>query len=109
MGGTTANPAMVYCALLGYDSKIVDTESGQQGMCLFPDESSCDEWDFYAGKCGEAYSYCGQEGYGIKTLSDGNDPYSQEYAVCLDEQATVVGSVSELSGLRKELEQSQSE
>ena len=94
-----ANPAAEYCVFLGYDYRIVDTARGQQGICTFPDGTSCDEWQFFAGKCGQEHSYCARQGYGIKTLADGQDPFSQEYAVCLDAAGNVLGSVAELSGL----------
>jgi putative hemolysin len=98
-----ANPASVYCGLLGYDHELVDTDTGTAGMCTFPDGATCEEWEFLTGKCGAEHSYCAQQGYGIKTLSDGNNPYSSEYAVCVDDQGGVTGSVSELSGLEDTL------
>jgi len=79
-----ANPAAVYCEELGYQYNILtDNEGGQQGICVFPDNSSCDEWGFFTGKCGQNYSWCAVNGCGIKTVSDGRNQYSPEYAVCI--------------------------
>ena len=102
-----ANPATVYCGLLGYEHRIEDTEIGQVGMCYFPDGISCDEWAFLAGKCGQEYSWCAQHGYQIQTVADGQDPYSQEYAVCLGQGGNPIGSVAELSGLIQQISQCQ--
>ena len=79
-----ANPAAVYCNELGYEYKIItDNESGQKGVCIFPDNTSCDAWKFFIGKCGQNYSYCKIHGCGIETVSDGKNPYSPEYTVCI--------------------------
>lgn len=79
-----ANPAAVYCEELGYEYKIItDNESGQRGVCIFPDNTSCDAWDFFIGTCGENYSYCKIHGCDIETVTDGKNPYSPEYAVCV--------------------------
>jgi putative hemolysin len=99
-----ANPAAVYCVLMGFSSKIVETDQGQAGACVFPDGATCDEWAFLAGKCGTEHSYCAQNGYGIKTVTDGQDPFSQEYAVCTDSAGKVVGMVTDLSGLQQQLQ-----
>lgn len=102
-----ANPAAVYCKSMGYEYKIVSTDKGQEGICEFPDGSMCREWEFYSGKCGKDFSYCVKEGYGIKTLNDGKDPYSQEYAVCITgagDTEKIVGSVVELSGIKSSVD-----
>ena len=79
-----ANPAAVYCEELGYEYKIItDNESGQRGVCVFPDNTSSDAWGFFTGKCGQNYSYCKIHGCEIETVSDGKNPYSPEYAVCI--------------------------
>jgi putative hemolysin len=95
-----ANPAASYCTLLGYSYERMTTASGDAiGACKFPDGSTCPQWDFYAGKCGQQYSYCAQKGYQVKTGTDGNDPYSSEYSVCVDDQEKEIGSATQLSGL----------
>jgi hypothetical protein len=99
-----ANPAALYCVLMGYSSSIVDTAQGQAGVCAFPDGSNCDEWAFLRGVCGRQHSYCAQKGYGIQTVHDGQDPYSQEYAVCTDSTGKVIGTVTDLSGLQQQLQ-----
>jgi len=96
---SVANPASTYCALLGYSTTFIDTPKGQTGGCILPNGLICEEWEFFSGKCGEEYSYCAQQGYGVMTLDDGQDPYSLEYAVCINEQGQIIGSATELSGL----------
>jgi putative hemolysin len=62
-----ANPASVYCQGLGFSEETRTNQQGQYGVCLFPDGNSCDSWDFLAGRCGEAHSYCAQQGYTLQT------------------------------------------
>lgn len=46
------NPASVYCAQQGHRLEIRTAADGsQQGWCLFPDGSACDEWAYYRGEC----------------------------------------------------------
>ncbi|MCX6777260.1 MAG: DUF333 domain-containing protein, partial [Candidatus Micrarchaeota archaeon] len=95
-----ANPAAVYCNDLGYNYKIVkDSSGGEYGVCAFPGGTECDDWSFLQGKCGKEFSYCAKQGYGIKTLDDGNDPFTPEYAVCTSDKGEVIGSVSKLYNL----------
>ena len=77
------NPASVYCHELGYEWSIEEMEGGQGGICKFPDGSSCEEWDFLEGKCGEDWSYCKQRGYEMKTVSNCRCSYNSECAVCI--------------------------
>jgi len=97
------NPAYAYCTdIMGYEYEtITNADGSQDGVCKMPnpDGTVCPQWDFYAGKCGAAYSYCAIAGYDVETRSDGKDPYSQEYAVCLDHNRVEVGTASSLSGL----------
>ena len=67
-----SNPAAVYCKELGkelegYSYRINKSPAGEQGICILPDGSEYDEWDFFKGKVGKEYSYCARKGYGIKT------------------------------------------
>ncbi|MBU1227297.1 MAG: DUF333 domain-containing protein [Actinobacteria bacterium] len=94
-----ANPAATYCSDLGFQYQMADGASGQQGSCIFPDGKKCGEWEFLQGTCGAEHSYCEQHGYGIETLTDGNDPFSREYAVCVSESGQEVGSVTQLTRL----------
>jgi putative hemolysin len=67
-----ANPASVYCQGLGYEEETRENELGQYGVCIFPDGSECDTWDFLAGRCGKEYSYCAQQGFELMATEDGN-------------------------------------
>jgi putative hemolysin len=44
------NPAATLCAQLHYKIK--------GDACVFPDESSCDQWAFWRGTCGQSYHLC---------------------------------------------------
>jgi putative hemolysin len=92
------NPADVYCGEMGYRLEVVDEVGGERSNCVFPDGSVCDTWQFYAGTCGEAYSYCARLGYQQITKTNGADPFSPQYAVCVRE-GVEIGSVSDLLGL----------
>jgi putative hemolysin len=49
------NPASVYCTQQGNKLEIRTAADGSQnGMCIFPDGSTCDEWAYYRGECGPA-------------------------------------------------------
>jgi putative hemolysin len=71
-GAGLANPASVYCEGLGYQLELRNDESGTYGMCIFPDGSECDEWDFLAGRCGQEHSYCVQQGYVLESEEGSN-------------------------------------
>jgi putative hemolysin len=47
------NPASVYCEQNGNTLEIRTADDGSQnGICIFPDGSTCDEWAYYRGECG---------------------------------------------------------
>jgi putative hemolysin len=47
-----ANPASTFCIEQGYRSEIRTNPDGSQfGVCIFPDGSECDEWEFMHGEC----------------------------------------------------------
>ena len=49
------NPASVYCTQEGNKLEIRTAADGSQnGICVFPDGSTCDEWAYYRGECGPA-------------------------------------------------------
>ena len=96
-----ANPAAVYCIDQGFDYELVTTDIGVVGMCKFPDGTSCDEWDFLSGKCGEEHSFCAKQGLASITKTDGSNPFTKEYAVCVAEDGAEVGSVSQLTSLEE--------
>jgi putative hemolysin len=46
------NPASVFCEENGYRLEIRTAADGsQQGFCIFPDGTECDEWAFFRGEC----------------------------------------------------------
>ena len=46
-----ANPASVHCQEMGGTLEIQAAQGGQEGICLFPDGSECEEWALYRGDC----------------------------------------------------------
>jgi putative hemolysin len=49
------NPASVYCKQQGNKLDIRTAADGSQnGTCVFPDGSTCDEWAYFRGECGPA-------------------------------------------------------
>jgi len=101
-----SDPSAVYCEELGYKFKIMQTENGEEGICVFYENTTatenvtensteittqnitensiyCDSWEFLKGECGKEYSYCVKEGYDVETVSDGKNSFSPDYAVCV--------------------------
>ena len=89
---------------MGYKYQVIsDGNGGQTDTCSMPNGVVCSAWDFLEGKCGQAYSYCAKQGLGIRTAADGKNPYSREYAVCVDATGTDIGSVTVLNDLAPKL------
>ena len=60
----------------------------------------CDAWRFFEGKCGEAHSICAKQNLVQVVKADGGNPFSREYAVCVDEDTGAeIASVTELAGM----------
>ena len=72
-----SNPSAVYCESLGYTY-----ESSEVGVCRISEYMRLNAWDFFEGKIGQQYSYCAKKGYSVRTIKDGNNSYSDEYAAC---------------------------
>jgi uncharacterized protein len=46
------NPASVYCKEQGNKHEIrMAADGNQNGICVFPDGSECDEWAYFRGEC----------------------------------------------------------
>jgi len=67
-----ANPADVYCQGLGYSTEMVERNGGQDSDCVLPDGTRCSAWDLLAGRCGQVFSYCKQQGGTISASADSN-------------------------------------
>lgn len=96
---TIANPASAYCEEQGDKLEIRTAQDGSQyGVCMFKDESECEEWAYYRGECkpgdmdvapaptatpagiaNPASTYCVEQGgtSEIRTAEDGS-----QYGVC---------------------------
>ncbi len=78
------NVAALYCLELGYRVDVIRTDEGQTGVCVFPDGSTCPEWEFYAGTCGASFSLCAQRKLEQRNKADGKDTYAREYTACVE-------------------------
>ncbi|MEM2933613.1 MAG: DUF333 domain-containing protein [Methanocellales archaeon] len=59
------NPASIYCLEQGGKLEIrKDKEGNEYGVCVFPDGSECEEWEFYRGECKPLSNFCGWSTYG---------------------------------------------
>jgi len=96
-----ANPAAVYAEEMGYERRIERTPAGEYGIVIFPDGTECEEWDFYRGECGRRWSYCARQGWATETASEGEDPFSPVYSICVGGEGRALGSVTELMNLRE--------
>lgn len=47
-----ANPASVFCTKNGGQLDMRENKQGQYGVCVFSDNSECEEWAFFRGECG---------------------------------------------------------
>jgi putative hemolysin len=77
------NVAALYCLTLGYRTAVMRDANSQQGICVFPDDTRCPEWDFYAGTCGADWSFCAQQGLEQVNKTDGQDTYAPNYTACV--------------------------
>jgi len=64
-----ANPASVKCQQDGGISEIYNTVGGQAGLCIFKDNSICEEWAYFRGEC--LKGKCFKECKAIGTKSEG--------------------------------------
>ncbi|MFH1427132.1 MAG: DUF333 domain-containing protein [Patescibacteria group bacterium] len=47
-----ANPASVNCEDKGGTLRMEQDENGTYGICVLPDGTECEEWEYYRGECG---------------------------------------------------------
>jgi putative hemolysin len=68
-----ANPATLHCMNQTGTTWQVreDHTGGQYGVCIFSDNSWCEEWDFYRGHCKQGMNVTGCEGrFGWKAVCE---------------------------------------
>jgi len=76
------NLASGYCFDLGYTLGVESSNEGESGNCIFPDGTSCANWDFFRGKCGQAFSFCNLHGGSISNRLANMGTWIADYAVC---------------------------
>jgi putative hemolysin len=64
----------VYCLQLGY---ALTSE-----QCAFPDGTSCEQWSFYRGECGQAHSFCNLHGGTVANKTEDMGTWTASYALC---------------------------
>jgi putative hemolysin len=69
------NPAADYCEKIGY-TLTADSK------CVFPDGTSCEEWSFYRGSCGQPNSYCNRHGGAITSEESDAGGFTSVQAIC---------------------------
>jgi putative hemolysin len=75
------NPALVYCEQNGNTSEIQTAADGSQsGLCVFPDGSSCDEWDYFRGECGPATQKSPTPAMTVQATATAGDGNTEENA-----------------------------
>ena len=82
-----SNPSAVYCESLGYNYISNSIPDGEVGICEVSENVKLNAWDFFEGKIGQQYSYCAKNGYSTKTINDGKNAYSEEYAACITDNS----------------------
>ncbi len=91
------NPAMAYCNTMGYQYETrIDQQGNEHGVCIFPDNSECDAWDFFKGKAGNSFSYCAQNGFDVSTNEGKIRTYESECAVCISKSKDSSGTADKL-------------
>ncbi|NLN61858.1 MAG: DUF333 domain-containing protein [Myxococcales bacterium] len=93
------NPAAVYCNVMGGDMVIHDTPAGEMGLCVFPDMTVCEAWDFVGGTCGQNHSICAYYGLDEITLRGGR--FSKYSNYCMG-NAGIIGDALNMIDFDKE-------
>jgi len=77
------DPASAYCKFLGYHIVVrKDLKGNEYGVCVFPDRSECDTWDFFRGICGKEFSYCAKKGCETYSITEDRGSYTAVYCAC---------------------------
>lgn len=102
--GNYPNPAAVYCERMGYEYRIdIDEKGNQKGVCILPDSTEVDAWDFYKGKEKKEYSYCVKKGYSMDTKIINKDGYAVECPYCINNKLKDNQKIENLEGNFTEL------
>jgi putative hemolysin len=76
-----SNPASVYCEQNGNKLEIRTAADGSQnGICIFPDGSTCDKWSYYQGECGPTIQKGPTSGIAIDATTEATGGDTEEQA-----------------------------
>jgi len=78
------NPASFYCQEMGYELDLRNTDGGTEGICLLPNGTECEEWEFLAGECSVEWTFCERQGYKIREGEDGAICTFNNGSTCLE-------------------------
>jgi putative hemolysin len=71
-----SDPASAYCHFMGYrEVTRKDAKGAQYCVCIFPDGSECEAWQFFRGICGEEHSYCAKKGCETYSITEDKGTY----------------------------------
>lgn len=75
------NPASVYCTQQGNKLEIRTADDGSQnGICIFPNGSACDEWAYYRGECGPAVQKSPTSAMTVEATTEASSGGTEEQA-----------------------------
>jgi putative hemolysin len=75
------NPASVYCEQNGNKLEIqTASDSSQNGICVFPDGSTCDEWAYFRRECGPAAQKSPTPAIVVEAISTASSGTTEENA-----------------------------
>ena len=78
------NPASFYCQEMGYELDLRDTDGGTEGICIMPNGTECEEWEFLAGGCSIEWTFCQRQGYNIREGEEGAICTFNDGSSCLE-------------------------
>jgi len=78
------NPASFYCQEMGYELDLRDTNGGTEGICIMPNGTECEEWEFLAGGCSVEWTFCQRQGYNIREGEEGAICTFNDGSSCLE-------------------------
>jgi len=84
------NPSATYCEKMGYTyENRTDSLGNSNGVCILPNDSVVDAWDFFRGKVATEYSWCEKMGYRTENVISTENGFISDCAVCIQNSKQV--------------------